>query len=114
MSAGERQRLALARVLLAGADILLLDEPTAHIDPLTSGQLLSELLTACGQRSLLLVSHDHEVAGSADTVIELEAGRVVATRSGKARSGGSPHQKLPPVPPGPTAGTRRILAAEHD
>jgi thiol reductant ABC exporter CydC subunit len=78
LSAGERQRLGMARALLSGADLLLLDEPTAHLDPWSSGQVLAELLGSAGSRSVLVVSHEPGIAGQVDTVVTLEKGRVVA------------------------------------
>ncbi|WP_336026331.1 thiol reductant ABC exporter subunit CydC [Geodermatophilus sp. FMUSA9-8] len=56
LSAGERARVALARVLLSRADVLLLDEPTAHLDPATAERVLG--LLARDPRAVLLVTHD--------------------------------------------------------
>ncbi|MBM7804348.1 thiol reductant ABC exporter CydC subunit [Geodermatophilus bullaregiensis] len=56
LSAGERARVGLARALLAPADVLLLDEPTAHLDPDLSARVLA--LLAGDRRTVLLVSHD--------------------------------------------------------
>jgi hypothetical protein len=61
MSAGERQRLALARVLLADFPVLVLDEPTANLDPPTAAALTDDLLDATEGRSVLLIT-----TGSAD------------------------------------------------
>lgn len=71
LSAGERQRLGLARSLLARGTLMLLDEPTAHIDPYSSGSLLAELIDAAGGRSVLVVSHDPDVVGHVDQVVTL-------------------------------------------
>ena len=78
VSAGERQRLGMARALLSGATLLLLDEPTAHLDPESAPEVLAELLGAAGSRSVLLVSHDAGVAADVDEVVMLDRGRVVA------------------------------------
>lgn len=63
LSGGERQRLAVARTLLSGADVVLLDEPTAHLDAETAAQLMADLRVALVQTAVVLVSHrnaDHE------------------------------------------------------
>jgi ABC-type transport system involved in cytochrome bd biosynthesis fused ATPase/permease subunit len=82
VSAGERQRLGLARVLLAGPPVLLLDEPTAHLDPVSSAKVLTELLDAAGERAVLVVSHEPDVAGHVDRVITLDGGRVASVSAG--------------------------------
>ena len=57
MSGGQRQRLALARVLLAGHRIVVLDEPTAHLDAPTAERVLRDLLAALDGRTVLLLGH---------------------------------------------------------
>jgi ABC-type bacteriocin/lantibiotic exporter with double-glycine peptidase domain len=57
LSGGQRQRLALARVFLADPAVLVLDEPTAHLDVETAGALLEDLWQVAGRRSVLLVTH---------------------------------------------------------
>jgi ATP-binding cassette, subfamily C, bacterial CydC len=83
LSGGMRQRLALARALLVeGAPLLVLDEPTAHLDPDTRDAVLDDLLTATEGRSVLLITHDTSRLDRLDEVVELAAGRVVRRRRG--------------------------------
>jgi thiol reductant ABC exporter CydC subunit len=86
MSAGEQQRLGLARALLAGSPLLLLDEPTAHLDPATGRKVLRELLGVAEDRSALVVSHDPAVSDYVDQMVSLDAGRVTGVTPGGRRA----------------------------
>jgi ABC-type multidrug transport system fused ATPase/permease subunit len=77
LSTGQRQRLGIARALLREAPILLLDEPTAALDPETERRLLGNLREWARGRCVLLVTHRISTAQAADRVVFLEAGRVV-------------------------------------
>ncbi|MFT4156310.1 MAG: thiol reductant ABC exporter subunit CydC [Microbacterium sp.] len=75
VSGGQAQRIALARALLRGFPLLVLDEPTAGVDPAASDALLRDLLRAAGSQSVLLISHVAPPEGTIDRVVRLEAGR---------------------------------------
>ncbi len=77
VSGGQAQRIALARALLRGFPVLVLDEPTAGVDPAASDALLRDLLQAAGEQSVLLISHVAPPEGTVDRVVRLEAGRTV-------------------------------------
>jgi ABC-type multidrug transport system fused ATPase/permease subunit len=75
LSAGERSRIALARALLRRAPLLLLDEPTAHLDPLTELRVLDSLDRLRGSATIVLAGHRTAAAARADRVLWLEDGR---------------------------------------
>jgi ATP-binding cassette subfamily C protein CydC len=77
VSGGERRRLAVARALLAGGPVLVLDEPTAGLDAPLADQLIGDVLAAAGERSVLLITHRAGEAERCDAVVTLEGGRVV-------------------------------------
>ncbi|HST42746.1 MAG TPA: ABC transporter ATP-binding protein, partial [Conexibacter sp.] len=76
LSGGERQRLLVARGLLSRADLLVLDEPTAHLDQRTARALMRDLDVAAGERALLVITHDPAQLPRADRVLELRGGRL--------------------------------------
>jgi len=76
VSGGQRQRIALARTLLADFPILLLDEPTEHLDVATADELTADLLTATEGRTTLLVTHRLAGLDAVDEIVVLAGGRV--------------------------------------
>ncbi|PAT40885.1 thiol reductant ABC exporter subunit CydD [Vandammella animalimorsus] len=74
LSGGEALRLALARLVAApGATLLLLDEPTAHLDSATSAQVLAQILTLAQGRTLLLATHEPQAIAALPWVLQLDA-----------------------------------------
>ncbi|MEB3372003.1 thiol reductant ABC exporter subunit CydD [Saccharopolyspora mangrovi] len=78
LSGGEAQRLALARALLADADLVLLDEPTAHLDAETADALLHRLRDRLRGRTVVHVTHRGSEIGGADLVLSVDGGTVSA------------------------------------
>jgi ATP-binding cassette subfamily C protein CydCD len=78
ISGGERQRLALARLLLAERRLLVLDEPTEHLDPQTADALTDDLLAVTAGSSTLLITHRLRGIDRVDRIVVLIAGQVRA------------------------------------
>jgi ATP-binding cassette subfamily C protein CydD len=93
LSAGQRQRIALARAFLRDAPLLLLDEPTAHLDPAGARLIASALDTTLADRTVILISHGQGwSAGSGGRVVRLEHG----TLAGPTGSGQPAVATVPP------------------
>ena len=76
VSGGERQRIALARALVRGAPVLLLDEPTAHLDPEAEQRFLATLRGLTPHHAILVATHRPGPLAVADRALRLEQGRV--------------------------------------
>ena len=79
LSGGQQQRVAIARALAAKPAILLADEPTGNLDIRTSQDVMS-LLTVTGQKfgqTIVMITHNEEIAQMADRIVRIEDGRVV-------------------------------------
>lgn len=79
LSGGQRQRLALARAFLSRSQLILMDEPTAHLDRANEYDVMANLLHARGRRSILVVAHRLSTVTTAGQILVLQGGRIQAT-----------------------------------
>jgi ATP-binding cassette subfamily C protein CydD len=80
LSGGQAQRVAIARAFLKNAPLLLLDEPTAHLDPATEMEVLDSLRRLALGRTVILASHSAAAHGFAGRRVDIRDGRVVLAR----------------------------------
>ncbi len=85
LSGGERQRLAVARTLMTGAEVILLDEPTAHLDAKSARAMLADLRQGLRHRTVVLVTHNPADIRAEDARLVLASGTGEASE-GDARS----------------------------
>lgn len=78
LSGGQAQRVAIARAFLKNAPLLLLDEPTAHLDPATEAEVLDSLRRLTVGRTVIMASHSSAAHGFGGRRLDLRAGRSVA------------------------------------
>lgn len=76
LSAGQRQRIALARALVRDPDILILDEATSAVDGLSEAAIVETLKLRAGRRTTIVISHHHSTISFCDDVVILSRGRV--------------------------------------
>ena len=74
LSAGEKQRIGLARAFLKGSELILLDEPTSNVDSINEGMILRSLAEQKSKKSILLVSHRESTMAIADRIYTVENG----------------------------------------
>jgi ATP-binding cassette subfamily C protein CydD len=82
LSGGQAQRIAVARAFLKNAPLLLLDEPTAHLDPATEAEVLESLRRLAVGRTVILASHSAAAHGFQGRRIDIRAGKLVDLSAG--------------------------------
>ena len=79
LSAGEKQRIGLARAFLRGSELILLDEPTSNVDSINEGIILRALKEQKNKKSIILVSHRESTMAIADRIYQVAGGVMTVT-----------------------------------
>jgi ABC-type multidrug transport system fused ATPase/permease subunit len=106
LSGGERQRLAIARALLTEPELLLLDEPTSNLDPLSEAAISQTLRKLRGRCTVIVAAHRYSTIRDVDKVVVISDGRVEAM-------GLMPSSRRPAATTGNWQGTRSQRPREH-
>lgn len=80
LSGGEQQRVAVARALVAQPSVIFADEPTGNLDAENGEKVLDLLSSLRGRSTLVVVTHDSQVASKADRTLRLDSGRMVSSQ----------------------------------
>ena len=94
LSGGQAQRLALARAFLKDAPLLILDEPTAHLDQETEAELQAATHALMAGRTVLVIAHRQQTVHTADRVVTLKKGKITTSHKKKSANGAA----APPTP----------------
>lgn len=76
-SGGQKQRLALARVLFADRELIILDEPTSALDPLQENEILEEFLRLAAGRTTIIISHRVGLCRHVDKIAVMQEGKII-------------------------------------
>ena len=82
LSAGEKQRIGLARAFLSGAQLILLDEVTSNVDAINEGIILKSLKEAAGEKTFILVSHREQTMSICTKIYRMQDGSAVLLNKG--------------------------------
>lgn len=104
LSAGQRQRIALARAFLKDAPVLLLDEPTAHLDPESEAAVTRATVALMRGRTAIVVAHRTSLLPHADRVITVRGGGISVPGATPAPEAAPAHEATPAPEPAPEFG----------
>ena len=77
LSGGEKQRIAIARAIMKGAPIIILDEATANIDPENEKELTQAIENLTKQKTIIMIAHRLKTVRNADQILVVDKGRIV-------------------------------------